>query len=151
MIAFAFAAFAVLYSLTKSAKATASEHKAVEDTVDFNSIEKRHIDYQYTIGIDLDFVERAKLVIEFCENIAQRDGVSLFDETGDFLLPATILDDLLCYVDTIMENEDDNARKMSLLVSESLHGHPSGLEYLYLRSKTFAFGSQRNANGTLRR
>ena len=149
-IAFAFAAFAVLYSLTKSAKATTNEHKTVEDNVDFNSIEKRHIDYQYTIGIDLDFVERAKLVIELCENIAKREGVVLFDEAGAFPLPARILDDLLQYVDRIMESEDENARKMSLLVSESLHGHPSGLAYLYLRSKTFAFGTQRNADGTLR-
>lgn len=149
-VVFAFAAFAVLYSLTKSAAKTAAEQIAVPDNVDFGSIEKRRLDYEYSIGIDLDFVERARLVIELCGNIAGKEGLSLFEEAGEFPLPHTILEDLLLYVDKVMESEDLNARGLSMLVAESLHDHPLGLEYLYLRSKTFAFGSQRNPDGTLR-
>lgn len=149
-IVFAFSAFAVLYSLTKSAEKTAAEQRAVLDNVDFGSIEKCRVDYEYSIGIDLDFVERARLVIELCSNIAGKEGLPLFEEAGEFPLPHTILEDSLLYVDKVMESDDANARGLSMLVAESLHDHPDGLEYLYLRSKTFAFGSQRNPDGTLR-
>jgi hypothetical protein len=37
-----------------------------------------------------------------------------------------------------MESDDRNARDMSLLVAEALHEHPRGVEFLYLRSKTFS-------------
>jgi hypothetical protein len=149
-IVFAFAAFAVLFSLAKSAQKTATDQKACPDEIDFNSIEKRHTDYNYSIGLDLDFIERTKLVIELCKLIAEKNGVTLFAESEAFPLPATILDDLLRNVDIIMENEDQNARGLSMLVSQSFNGHNEGFDYLVLRSKTFVFGSARNSDGTLR-
>jgi len=149
-IVFAFAAFAVLFSLAKSAKKTSKDQKAFPDEIDFKSIEKRHTDYNYSIGLDLDFIERAKLVIEFCKLIAAKSAIDLFGDSGGFPLPATILDDLLHNVDVVVENDDQNARGLSMLVSQSFNEHNEGFDYLVLRSKTFVFGSGRNADGTLR-
>lgn len=148
--AFAFAAFAVLSSLTKSAGASAADQRRTADDIDFGGIEKRHRDYTFTLGIDRDFVARARLVLELCDRLAGRDGQTVTDAPGPFPLPATVLDDLLAHVDGVMDCDDRNAREMSLLVAESLHDHPRGLEYLYLRSKTFRFGSQRNPDGSLK-
>jgi hypothetical protein len=136
-IAFAFAAFAVLSSLTKSAEKTAADQMSHPDQVDFDSIEKIHRDYTYAIGIDRDLMERARLVSVICDTIARKEGITLFAESGAFPLPPGILDELLTYVDRVMDSDDRNARDMSLLVAEALHEHPGGLEYLYLRSKTF--------------
>lgn len=149
LIVFTFAAFAVLYSLTKSAKRTAIDQQLIPDTVDFESIEKRHVDYEYSIGTDLDFLDRARLITELCIKIAEKEEIVIFGDEGTFPLSASIIDDLLLYVDKVMENDDRNAREMSLLVAEALHGHPRGMEFLKLRSKTFTFGSQRNPDGTL--
>lgn len=148
--AFAFATFAVLSSLTKSAYQTAEEQSGNVDDVDFASIEKRDRNYTFAIGIDLDFVERARLAIELCGLLAEREGLPFAELEGPFPLPPTILDDLLSYVKDIMESDDRNAREMSLLVAEALHEHPRGLEYLKMRSKTFSFGSQRNPDGSLK-
>lgn len=149
LIVFTFAAFTVLYSLTKSAKKTATDQRAIPDDVDFESIEKRQMDYEYFIGTDLDFLERSRLITELCIKIAEKEKIAIFEEGGTFPLSATVLDDLLLYVEKVMESDDQNARAMSLLVAEALHDHPLGIEFLKLRSKTFAFGSQRHPDGTL--
>lgn len=73
-----FWAFAVMSSFTKSAKSTSIEHCKTPDAVDFISIEKKHIDFSYHIGRDLDFYERVKLVTEFCEKLAVKENISLF-------------------------------------------------------------------------
>jgi hypothetical protein len=148
-LVFAFSAFAVLSSLTKSATKTAADQQKHPEYVDFTSIRKQHRDYDYSVGPDLDLVERARLIIELCTLLAQADETDLFGSTGDFPLAATIVDDLLVYVDTVLVSEDKNAREMSLLVAEALHEHPRGTEYAYLRSKTFQFGSQRGPDGEL--
>ena len=127
-IVFAYAAFAVLSSLTKSARKTAAEQKEVKDEVDFRSIRKRHRDYEYVTGTDADFAERARLVIELCANVAAAEGLSLFGEHGPFPLPASILDELLLYLEGILDSDDRNARDMSMLVAEALHEHPRGTE-----------------------
>jgi hypothetical protein len=137
-VAFAFAAFAVLSSLAKSAEKTSADHRKSPDSIDLRSIEKVHRDYEYAMGIDRDMVERARLVIRVCDEMMREGGGSLFSEGGPFPLPPTLVDDLLGYMDRIMENDDRNARDMSLLVAEALHEHPRGLEFLYLRSKTFS-------------
>lgn len=149
-IVFAFVTFAVLFSLTKSAKKTATDQKSLPDEIDFNNIQKKQANYEYTTGFDIDFIERAKLVTKFCELIAQKNVLTLFDESDIFPLPPTLLDDLLNNINIIMENSDENARNMSLLMAESLNSHPKGLEYLVLRSKTFSFGNNRNLDGSLR-
>jgi len=150
LIVFSFAAFAVLYSLTKSAQKTTSDKKSVGDEVDFESIEKKHIEYDYTIGLDLDFIERAKLVKNFCRLLAEKENLKLYEKNGIFPLEENILEDLLSCVDFVMESDDPNARSLSLLVAEAFHNHSEGMEYLYLRSKTFVFGSDRNADGNLK-
>ncbi len=147
---FAFAAFAVLSSLTKSAEKTAQDQRSIPDDVDFDSIEKRHRGYDFSLGKDLDFVERARLIAELCEGLAAKDGLTLFGEGGAFPLPPTIIGDLLAYVDGIMDSDDRNAREMSLLVAEAMNEHPRGVDYLFLRSRTFSFGSQRNPDGSLK-
>jgi hypothetical protein len=142
-LVFAFAAFAILSSLAKSADKTASDQSKSPDSVDFNSIAKLHRDYNYTIGFDKDLTERARLVSELCGQIAQKEGLSLFEKRGEFPLPVNIIDSMLTYVDRVMESDDNNARSMSLLVAEALHEHPRGLEFLYLRSKTFTTHAER--------
>ena len=137
-ISFAFAAFAVLSSLAKSAESTSENHRRVPDEVDLRSIEKVHREFGYSLGIDEALVERARLVIRLCDEMMRDGGGSLFADGGSFPLPPTIVDDLLGYVDRVMESDDRNAREMSLLVAEALHEHPRGLEFLYLRSKTFS-------------
>ena len=126
------------------------DQKPFPDEIDFKSIEKGHTDYSYSIGLDLDFIERTKLVIEFCKLIAAKNEIDLFAKSGPFPLPATILEDLLHNIDIVMENDDQNARGLSMLVSQSFTGHNEGFDYLVLRSKSFVFGSARNADGTFR-
>lgn len=150
LIVFSFAVFAVLYSLTKSARKTAAGQKAKPDEIDLESIEKRHADYDYTIDLDFDFIERAKLVQRFCELLAEKEKLNLYSTAEAFPLDENVLRDLLSYVDTVMDSEDANARSLSLLVAEAFHEHPQGAEYLYLRSKTFSFGEGRNADGSVK-
>jgi hypothetical protein len=138
VLVFAFAAFAVLFSLARSAKVT-GEARQLEskERMDFRSLEKIHREHEIKLGIDRDFVERAKLVFELCQSIAAQNKVSLYGADGSFPLSKTILKDLLLYVDRVLECDDSNARAMSNLVAEALEGHDEGMEYLYLRSKTF--------------
>lgn len=135
---FAFAAFAVLFSLARSAKVTAEEQQmAPAELIDFRSLEKVHREHDIKLGVDRDFVERAKLVVELCQRIAAQQHVALYSADGSFPLPETILMDLLPYIDRVLDCNDANARAMSNLVAEALCGHDEGMEYLYLRSKTF--------------
>lgn len=150
LIIFSFSTFAVLYSLTKSARKTAADQKSVPDEIDFQSIEKKHIDFEYTLGLDFNFIERTKLVKKFCELFAEKAGIQLYG--NDCLLPfdTDILEKLLEYVELVMEVDDPNARRMSLLAAEAFHLHEKGAEFLYLRSKTFVFGKDRNPDGSIK-
>jgi len=134
---FGFAAFAVLYSLEKSAAATAAEQAKTPDEVDLRSIAKRHHGETYVLGRNTDFIERVRCVQTVADLIAEDDGLDLYAPDAAFPLRKDILDHLLSLMDGIMENPDTNARAMSMLVAEALHGHEAGSEYLYLRSKVF--------------
>lgn len=134
---FAYAAFAVLFSLEKSASHTAAEHQRVQDEVDFRSIAKLERNYDFVVGVDQPMVERARCVERLCRTVCEMHGMNLNESTGPFRLEPGLLDDLLAHVDTVMDSGDRNARDMSLLMAEALHDHPRGTEYLYLRSKTF--------------
>jgi hypothetical protein len=136
-VTFGYSAFAVMVSLVKSAHKTASEHRKTKEVIDLQSIDKIKRDFDFTLGLDTDFIERAKLVTDLCQLLAKEKGFDLFEPHQDFHFSASILNDLLAYVDSIMESDDDNARKMSMLVAESLYKHPDGMDYLYLRSKVF--------------
>ncbi|MEM6844634.1 MAG: hypothetical protein AAF632_20625 [Bacteroidota bacterium] len=136
-IIFGFSSFAVMVSLMKSAKHTNSKHKEIRETVNFASIEKQERNYDYFLGRDNDFIERAKLAMQVCRKIAEIKGIAIFEHCNTFPLKKTIVNDLLQFIDRIMESEDTNARSMSLLIAESLHSHPQGIEFIYLRSKTF--------------
>lgn len=137
-IIWGFSSYATIYSLVKSAKYTINQQKAIEETVDFKSITSNKMDYDYFIGEDKDFIERARIMIELCTRIGMREGIDLFQHQKDFPIPQSILRDSIGYLDEVMINNDENARKMSMLVAESLFNHDSGSEYLYLRSKTFS-------------
>ena len=137
-IAFGFWVFAVLSSLTKSAKATAKEQRGIPDEVDFASIENRHRDYTYQLGKDIDFIERAKLVSELCRTLALQDGNT---ESSSY-------EHLVAYIDLVMDNDDPHARRMSLLAGEALHNHPDGMSFLYLRSKTYVGNTGNHAADT---
>lgn len=132
-----FSSFAVMYSLVKSAESTANEHRKIKDNVDFKSIEDNNRIYNFKIGRDLDFIERAMLAIELCKNIAKGNEIDLFDTNDKLTISETILEDLLNIIDSIMETDDINARNISMLAAEAFHNHPEGIEYLYLRSKVF--------------
>jgi hypothetical protein len=136
-IVFGFASFAVLYSLDKSAQATTTAQATIRDEVDLRSIAKRNYNQTYVLGQDLDFIERAKLIQELAILIARDEGIPLFTTEGEFPLPRDLLPQLLTCMDTLMDTTDPNARAMSMLVAESLHGHEAGTNYLYLRSKVF--------------
>jgi len=136
-IAFGFAAFAATSSLAKSAAYTAASHRKIQEEIDLTSIKKTHIDFDYAIGKDLDFIERAKLVIQLCANIAQVNGMNLFSNEPAFPLQDNILDHILSIMDQVMESSDPLEREMALLVSQGFHGHPDGIDYLYLRSKVY--------------
>jgi len=134
---FGFAAYAVLSSLVKSAEATSIDHKKIVENVDFLSIEKQHRDYDYKIGIDNDFVLRTKIISALCMHIAHNENIDLFGKQEGIYLPESLLNDMLNIINIVMDSNDSNARKMSMLVAEALHNHPEGMEYLYLRSKVF--------------
>lgn len=132
-VVFGFSSFAVMWSLVKSAHATGNVHKKLKEEVDFSSIEKTHRNYDYQMGRDEVFIERAKLVIQLCQTIAKQKKIELFDFNASF----SLLNDMLELLDKVMESSDPHARSMAMLVAESLHDHPKGMEYLYLRSKVF--------------
>jgi len=136
-IVFTYAVFAVLSSLEKSAEATAKNPENNNEVIDLDSFEKVNISYQFKYIADSDFIERTKFIIRLCQNIADREGVILFQNCGSFYLPHTILSELSSCANLIFENEDQYARDMSTLIAEALQGYPKGMEYLYLRSKTF--------------
>ena len=136
-LVFAYAAFAVLFSLEKSARATAAEHRGAHEEVDFRSIRKLHRTFDFAVGIDEEMAERARYVERLCRAVCEQAGGDLYASTGPLRLSPDLLNHLLGYVDSMMDSADRNAREMSLLVAEALHGHPRGTEYLYLRSKTF--------------
>jgi hypothetical protein len=50
---------------------------------------------------------------------------------------ADIVETLMTLVPKVFECEDDHTRKMSRLVARAFHSHEQGIEYPYLRSKTF--------------
>lgn len=137
IIAFGFWAFALMSSLTKSARATAEGQREIDDEVDFTSLEKKHRDYTYQLGRDLDFCARARLVTQLCRRQAEKEGLDLFGSQGVFCLSSDLETELFKYLDLIMENDDKNAREMALLTAEAFHNHPDGMNFLYLRSKTF--------------
>jgi hypothetical protein len=137
-IVFAFAAFAVLFSLSRSARKTIEDHADERDDVDLRSLEKKSYDWPISLGIDRDFVARVKFATDLCAAIAAKHDFALFGYDEPFELPQTITEDLLRFVHLVLDCDDQNARDMSLLVAEALHGHERGFQYLYLRSKTFA-------------
>ncbi len=63
-------------------------------------------------GVDHDIVQRARLVAERRSAIAHRDSLAFFGDDGPFPLPATIVDDLLAYLDRVLDCEDANARSI---------------------------------------
>jgi hypothetical protein len=137
-VVFAFSAYATMFSLQKSAKAYWESQKQQEpQAVDLRSIEKTHKDHTIPLGEDREFAERASLIADLCKAVAQKEGIRLFDAGGTFPLPETIAADLMGYVHRVLDSDDANTRAMSNLVAEALYGHPEGMEYLYLRSKTF--------------
>jgi len=128
----------VMFSLTKSAKAyRESQEQRPPEAIDLRSIEKTHRDHTIPLGVDRDFSERASLIADLCKAIAEKEGIRLFDAGGTFPLPDTIAADLMAYVQKVLDCDDANARPMANLVAEALYRHHEGMEYLYLRSKTF--------------
>jgi hypothetical protein len=138
-IVFAFAAYAAMYSATATAKATAALWDAGPvEAVDFLDITPMpDVDHDTEWAVDPTFLQRAALVAELCTRLANRRGFTLFNDEDSLPLPATIVRDLADYVGRVFECADENGRKMSNLVAIALHGHDAGMEYLYLRSKTF--------------
>lgn len=105
--------------------------------MDLRNIAKRHHGETYLLGRETNFTERARCVRHIVNFIAKHEGLELYTPDGTSPLPADIPDHLLSLMDSIMETTDNNARSMSMLVAEALHGHEAGSEYLYLRSKVF--------------
>jgi len=137
LIAFSYTAYAVMFSLTRSAEATVNAQRHILEQVDFSSIKRPDCGFEYVFNIDIEMLKRCQLMLEFCQALAHDEGFTLFSETGSLPLPPTILHDFMKYVDIIMDSDDQNARGMALLVAESLHEHPAGIQYLYLNSKVF--------------
>jgi hypothetical protein len=137
LIAFSYAAFAVMFSLTRSAEATVDDQRHIIDEVDLSSIQRRDWGFKFIVGTDVELLKRCQLMIELCKAIAYNEGLTLFSQIGSFPLPETILDDFMHYMDVIMDNDDQNARGIALLVAEAFHDHPAGIQYLYLNSKVF--------------
>ncbi|MEN0045492.1 MAG: hypothetical protein AAF806_00390 [Bacteroidota bacterium] len=105
--------------------------------VELDPIKSSKRDYNYTFGKDLDFIERARLILNLCNRIAQKEEIALFNNHTSIFIPVNIIEYIINTADEVMNNEDENERKMAMLMAESLHQHPEGMEYLYLRSKVF--------------
>jgi hypothetical protein len=138
-LCFAFAAYAAMYAESATATATAALWKAgPPEQVDFSDIAPMpYVEHDVKFVIERDFLARARLVVDLCGRLAAQRGLTLFGAGAPFPLPPTIVDDLMAYVGRVFDCADENARRMSNLVAQALHGHDDGMEYLYLRSKTF--------------
>lgn len=141
-VAFGFAVFALMGSLTKSAEYTANLHKKIVEQIDLKSIKKNHVEFDYGIGPFLDMIERANMVIQICHELAVLNDCSLFGVDGEFSLHQGFFEELQFTMETIMSTDDIPARELSLMVAQAFDGHPDGINYLYLRSKVFT--SKRN-------
>lgn len=136
-VAFGFGAFAVMTSLTKSAEHTAGLQKGFTESIDLKSIKKSHIEFNYDIIPFTDMIERARLVIRVCEDIATLNKYNLYGSNGEFSLQQDFFEELLEITAQVMETDDLAAREMSLLVAQAFDQHPDGINYLYLRSKVY--------------
>lgn len=138
IIVFAFAAYSVMFSLSRSAEAWCLGLQTIApEEVDLRNLQAFHRENVIPIRVDKDFLMRARYVVDLCSRLAEDQNLTIFGEHAAFPLQETIIDALQRHLDEVLECEDDNARKMSSLVSEALYGHDIGMEYLYLRSKTF--------------
>lgn len=136
---FAYAAYAVIYALAATAEATAALWpEEGEEAIDFQDISVfPRIEKPYRLAIDQEFVERARLAHEVCDLLAADCGVALYGNDDPFPLVPSLMHDLFGLADRVFDCDDQRARNLAYLVARAFHNHDEGMEYLYLRSKTF--------------
>jgi hypothetical protein len=138
-IAFAYAAYAAMYSVAATAEQTSRlwEQEGDEEVV-FQDISKYPtVEVPIQLAIDRQFLNRALLIVEVCEKIAADRGLLLYGDEAPLVLTPNIVETLMTLVPRVFECDDDHTRQMSRLVARAFHSHEQGIEYLYLRSKTF--------------
>ncbi len=138
-IAFAYAAYAAMYSVAETARQTSdlweSEGDEEVDLQDISPLPAK--DYPVLLAMDKQFLDRALLILEVCATIANDRGLILFGDEQPLPLPMNIMEIFMDLVSKVFESDDEHARKISRLVARAFHDHDLGIEYLYLRSKTF--------------
>lgn len=135
-IVFGLASFAVMVSLVESAKVSAKLPENTNEEIDLNSIQSGHYDYKYELAINKEFIERMKLMIQLCEDIATSNNMDIYSDNA-FGLTVTMMTDLFNIADIMFDTKDENASKKSLMLARALHNHREGMEYLYLNSRKF--------------
>jgi len=151
MTAFVFLVFSDLIALEASAIATA-EASVAEDRamIDLASEKRPKVASTFQLGRLPATEARAAEMLGLLEAYAHREGHDLFGADGVFPLPESTRADLLAAFERFgeliepsdggMTGTDAHRRGLAQLVAESLHGHPSGAEFLLWRSKHFSVG-----------
>lgn len=138
-IVFGYAAYSAMYSAVATADSTGSLwEQRYDDVVDMRNIEPMpHVDHEIVWKLDAEFVLRARFVEGFCRRMATDFGVELFGDDRPFPMPKSIIDDMLKLVEHVFDSPSSGANRMSNLLAQAFCGHKEGIEYVYLRSKTF--------------
>ena len=133
---FGFATFAVMVSLERSAEATIRDYYSAADDVDLSSLDRIGGIFNFAREVDEPFICRARVVQSICDGIAQAEDLTLYDDSSRLTFGSTIIDEFLLHIGTMMDQEDQDARNMSHLVSAALHGHTAGVAFLVNHSRT---------------
>ncbi len=143
-VIFAFAVFAVMSGLDKSAEATAKQTPSSLNSEDLDDIFNDMAGADFSVGIDKFFVARAHSVQLVAKHIAEQNGIELFESCDDLPLYEDIIDVLSQFSLDIVTRDNPPYRGKCEMLARALRGNPRGMRYLKLRSKKFSMPQNRS-------
>jgi len=142
-VIFAFAVFAVLSSLDKSAEATAKQTPSSSEE-DLDNFFNDMLGADFLSGTDELLKARAYSVKFICECVAEQNGIKLFEPCNDLLIHNDIIDVLLSFSLNIITRHNPPYRGKCEMLARALRGNPRGMRYLRLRSKKYSMPQNRS-------
>ena len=141
VIAFAFAVLACMSGLGKSAVATTQAYPPASDPDLLDEPYAKLPGASFKMGRDELAIERARAAAALCARLSPDENI-LYTNTADFPFHPSLIDVLANFSLDVLANDDEAERGLCELVARSLQGHPRGIRYLRLRSKSFLRGDE---------
>lgn len=139
LIAFAFAIFACLIGLDKSAAATAAAYPEGAETDLLEDVYAKLPGASFVMGKDPLAIARAQAAARLCRRLAEEMDEPLWG-AAEFPFHPGLIEALADFATGVVEHANLDERGLCELIARSLHGHPRGTRYLRLRSKMFTRG-----------